>query len=129
METSDHYRYQLIENHFVPGPTLPTSFQSQLVDVAFNIWLIKYPWLNYSEHDNGGYCLPCVLFCKSSSIQHSDLGVLVSSPLVNFKKALGFLNKHLEKSYHKAAVAKMDAFSRVMSGQQANIRVQLNDAA
>ena len=39
------------------------------------------------------------------------------------------LNKHLEKAYHKTAVVKMDAFVRVMSGQQVNIRVQLDDAA
>lgn len=90
---------------------------------------MKYSWLKYSEHDNGGYCLPCVLFSRSSSIHHSDSGVLVSNPLVNFKKALELLNKHLKKSYHKTAVVKMDAFVRVMSGQPANIRVQLDEAA
>ena len=90
---------------------------------------MKYPWLRYSERDNGGYCLSCVLFSRTSSIHHSDPGVLVSSPLVNFKKALELLNKHLEKSYHKTAVVKMDAFIRVMSGQQANIRVHLDEAA
>ena len=81
---------------------------------------MKYPWLRYNEHDNGGYCLPCVLFSRTSSIHHSDTGVLVSSPLVNFKEALELLNKHLEKSYHKTAVVKMDAFIGVMSGQQAS---------
>ena len=39
------------------------------------------------------------------------------------------LNKHLEKAYHKKAVIKVDAFIRVMSGQQVSIRVQLDDAA
>ena len=127
-DISDHDRYQLIKYHFVPGPTYRfpksaggRSFQYQ--------WLARYSWLKYSESDNGGYCLPCVLFSRSSSINHSDPGVLVSSPLVNFKKALEMLNKHLEKAYHNTAVVKMDAFIRMMSGQQANIRVQLDDAA
>ena len=87
---------------------------------------MKYPWLKYSEQENGGYCLPCVLFSRSG-ILRSDPGILVSGPLVFFK-ALELLDKHMEKSYHKTAVVKMDAFVKVMTGQQPSIRMQLNSA-
>ena len=41
-------------------------------------WLNKYPWLKYSKQENGGYCLPCVLFSRNSSFR-ADPGVLVST--------------------------------------------------
>ena len=89
---------------------------------------MKYPWLKFSEQDNGGYCLPCVLFSRNESLR-SDPGVLVKSPLTKFKNALEMLNKHLEKSYHKTAVVKMDEFVKVMTGQQQSIGVRLNESA
>ena len=89
---------------------------------------MKYSWLKYSEQENGGYCLPCVLFYRSESLR-SDPGVLVKNPLSNFKKALESLHKHAEKSYHKTTVVKMDEFLKVMTGQQPSIRVRLNEAA
>ena len=98
-DVTDHDKYQLIVNHFVPEPAYNfpktaggRSFQHQ--------WLMKYPWLKYSEQENGGYCLPCVLFYRSESLR-SDPGVLVKNPLSNFKKALESLHKHAEKSYHR----------------------------
>ena len=39
------------------------------------------------------------------------------------------LKKHEEKEYHKEAVVKMDAFMRVMSGQQDSVSIQINNAA
>ena len=82
----------------------------------------------YSKQENGGYCLPCVMFSRNRSLR-ADPGVLVSSPLVNFKKALETLENHTGKLYHKEAVATMDTFLKVMRSQQEKISVQLNDAA
>ena len=89
---------------------------------------MKYPWLRYSEQDNGGYCLPCVLFARSTNLR-SDPGILVKNPLTKFQKALESLNKHAEKFYHKTAVVQMDAFLKVMTNQQPSIRGQLSEAA
>ena len=57
----------------------------------------------------------------------ADPGVLVSSPLINFKKALETLEKHTGKVYHKEAVATMDNFLKVMTNQQEKISVKLSD--
>ena len=37
-------------------------------------WLQLYPWLVYSKQENGGYCLPCVLFA-SCGYHGSDPGL------------------------------------------------------
>ena len=124
---SDHERYDLTVHHFVPDHSYKfarhadgRSFQHQ--------WLMKYPWLKYSKEDNGGYCLPCVLFSRSENLR-SDPGVLVRTPLTKFKNALELLDKHLKKSYHKTAVVKLDEFMKVMTGQQQSIQVRLNESA
>ena len=49
--------------------------------------IARYKWLRYSKHDNGGYCLPCVLFARAGVNPGVDPGVLVSKPFVNFKRA------------------------------------------
>ena len=58
-------------------------------------WLDKYNGLTYSESTNGGYCLFCVLFghCHSNPAMQ-QLGILINTPLTNFKKAIENLNKH-----------------------------------
>ena len=119
-------KYQFTVHHFTPDSQY--KFPRNSCGRSFQYsWLTKYPWLKYSEQDNGGYCLPCVLFSRSGSLR-ADPGVLVSNPLTNFRKALELLDKHGGKEYHKVALVKMDAFLKVMTGQQQSICVQLNDA-
>ena len=85
-------------------------------------------WLKYSEQENGDYCLPCVMFGHTVGFR-TDPGVLVSSPLLNFKKALEILEKHMGKHYHKEAAVKMDMFVKMMNGSQNSIPVQLSNIA
>ena len=110
--TTDHEKYQFIVNHFSPDqpyqfPRTPSgrTFQHQ--------WLVKYPWLKYSKQENGGFCLLCVIFSRNRT-SRADPGVLVSSPLINFKRALETLEKHTGKVYHKEAIATMDNFLKVI---------------
>ena len=123
VDFTNHDKYQLVVNHFTPDPaynfpkgTGSRSFQHR--------WLIKYPWLSYSEHHNGGYCLPCVLFSRNANFR-SDPGVLVKSPLTNFQKALELLDKHTNMMYHKRAVVDYEAFMKVMTQKQPSIQQQL----
>ena len=123
----DHEKYRFVSNHFTPD--LQYKFKKNSIGRSFqHQWLVRYPWLKYSEQVNGGYCLPCVMFGRTVGFR-ADPGVLVSSPLLNFKKALEILEKHMGKDYHKEAVVKMDTFVRVMSGSQDNISVQLSNVA
>lgn len=125
---ADHEKYQFINHHFCPdvkykfpkSSTTGRSFQHQ--------WLVRYPWLKYSEQEDGGYCLPCVMFYMSKNFR-AQAGVLVSYALTNFKHAIDSFKKHEQKDYHKEAVVKMESFVKVMSGQQDSISVQINNAA
>lgn len=124
---ADHEKYQFIIHHFSPdvkykfpkSSTTGSSFQHQ--------WLVRYPWLKYSEQEDGGYCLPCVMFYSKNF--RAQAGVLVSYALTHFKHAIDSLKKHEQKDYHKEAVVKMESFMKVMSGQQDSISVQINNAA
>ena len=125
---ADHEKYQFINHHFSPdmkykfpkSSTTGRSFQYQ--------WLVRYTWLKYSEQEDGGYCLPCVMFYASKNFR-AQAGVLVSYAFTNFKHAIETFKKHEQKDYHKEAVVKMESFMKVMSGQQDSISVQINNAA
>ena len=75
---------------------------------------------------NRGFCVPCMLFGIGSS--NIDLGVLVSRPLTNFKKATDELKAHDEKASHLDAVSSADLFLKVMSGKQPLVHQQTNFA-
>ena len=114
------------KSHFISSPDLLHKFPSASSGRTFqHQWLVKYPWLRYSRQANGGVCLPCVMFSRSRSFPAGP-GVLVSTALTHFRKALETLEKHAGRDYHKEAVAAMDD---VMSGQQKSVSVQLSDAA
>lgn len=63
----------------------------------------------YSESTDGGYCKYCLLFGTYGPLD-LRLGVLVSKPLVNFKKASEKLEKHFKFQFHKFAVESAMSF-------------------
>ena len=84
---TDDDKYSLIVNHYTPSATavFPSNNDGRRFQFA---WIARFQWLRYSKHGNGGYCLPCVLFARSVG---ADLGILVTKPLINFRKALEIL--------------------------------------
>lgn len=79
-----------------------TIFQNIILWMKLSVFVADEvsPWLKYSEQDNGGYCLLCILFSRSGSLCAQPAGVLVSCPLTNFRKALETLDQHSGKDYH-----------------------------
>ena len=75
---------------------------------------------------NRGFCVPCMLFGIGSD--NMNLGVLVSRPLTNFKKATDELKAHDKKASHLDAVTSADLFLKVMSGKQLPVHQQTNIA-
>ena len=54
-------KYNLLVNRFKLGADY--SFPKGSSRRAFHYrWLMNFPWLAYSKQENGGFCLPCVLF-------------------------------------------------------------------
>ena len=90
---ADNDKYHLIREYFVP--TLAYNFPQSSSRRSFQYsWLSKFQWLRYSEQDDGGYCLPCVLFFRPTVSFRTAPEVLVTKPLTNFQKALAILKKH-----------------------------------
>ncbi len=111
IRTADQ-RYNLLVNHFKPGADY--SFPKYANGRSFQLrWLQKHPWLVYSKKENGGFCLPCVLFA-SSGYHGCDPGVLVNRPSITFSKAIEIFRKHADKQHHKAAVVRCEEFLKTM---------------
>ena len=71
-------------------------------------WLKTYPWLVYSESEDGGYCKCCVLFAHLAS--NITTGTLVKLPMKNWNKATDILKDHQKKEYHVIASLRADDF-------------------
>lgn len=96
-------------------------------------WLQIFPGLAYSPSLNGGFCkYHCVLFGKVHDGQ--PLGVLVSRPLSNFRKATEILKDHFMgkdgngKMSHKRAMEDSMTFISVMEGRAQPINILLDNA-
>ena len=92
--TSDQ-RFQMLTNRYTPPPNFqfPGTADKRGSQRRFQpSWLQRYSWLQYSVQADGGFCVPCMLFGVGRD--GVDLGVLVSKPLTNFKKALEELKAH-----------------------------------
>ena len=64
---SDTDKYALTKEPYVPPPiyTFPKHVEYGKQRSFQQSWVTKFPWLVYSRHIDGGFCLPCALFSKS----------------------------------------------------------------
>ena len=95
-------RFNLLINHFKPGTDHKFPKSSGTGRSFKHQWLTQFPWLTYSKQENGGFCLPCLIFA-SSGYRGSDPGVLVSRPLTAFTKA----SELLRIGMHTNSIIKM----------------------
>lgn len=111
---TDHEKFALLSRHFVPHRTY--KFPTRNVggrDRAFQqSWLDKYNGLVYSESQNGGYCMYCVLFAREGG--RITLGALVNSPLIDFKRATEKLAIHFSKKFHIESLQTAESFTAMM---------------
>ena len=113
--------YDFYCNHFTPNADYKLPREGSRRFLHQN--LMKYNWLIYSRQENGGHCLPCVLFARSTDTRKGK-GVFVEAAFTTFKvyKVCDF---HAEREHHKAAVAACDAFVEWISGRRESVAVQL----
>ena len=119
---SDKEKYDFYCNNLPPDidfkfpPVKGRKFQHK--------YLRKYSWLVYSQQENGGYCLPCALFFKSTDVRKGK-GALVETAFNTYGKIYEVCNNHAERGYHKDAVTDCDAFVALMRGKRESIDIQL----
>ena len=112
---TDEEKNSLLTHHFKPGGryVLPKTKLHNKMRSFQRSWQTAYPWLVYSESENGGFCKYCMLFAT-----YNATGVLVSSALKNFNKATDVLKEHHTKEYHIAASVKAEIFIKIMQKPQ-----------
>ncbi len=95
-------KYEFILNH--PSPDSSFRFPKQKDGRSFQRqWMTHFPWLKYSKQENGGYCLPCVMFVKKydfplalythCSSHRLNLAVVSSLKESNVRNMIGVLNR------------------------------------
>jgi len=129
-KVTDSEKFFLLKHHFVPrkGYQFPSCTFSGRQRHFQSSWLGKYSGLVYSESEDGGYCKFCVLFATCEPPVR-ELGVLVTRPLTNFKKAIDKLNEHFcsqRRKSHQASVERGMAFCAVMEKPALAIDQQLS---
>ncbi len=105
----------LLTKHFVPPHSykFPARFVSGRNRHFQYSWLEQHNGLVYSESHDGGFCKHCVLFARA--VPGKELGVLVTRPLIDYKRATEKLTDHFQgKKFHKAAVEAAEAFTATM---------------
>ena len=128
----------LVKEHFVPGDSyaFPKVFMNGYKRSFRCARLKTYPWLVYSKSQDGGYCLPCVLFAtavtqtvRSRSVlskQVSSRGVLVKTPFKKWTKVSDVCRTHQLCRYRENAQVAFDAFRRNMLYQEEGISSRIN---
>ena len=72
-------------------------------------WLRQYPWLHYSQHDDGVYYRTCALFAPKQ-VGGQDLGQLVTKPFKSWGKMLQKACTHGTKSYYLSSMTRITEF-------------------
>jgi len=113
--------YHLLRNHRVPSEhfTFPSCFLAGNNRSFQRKWLTEFPWLVYSEHLDGSFCLPCCLFGSN----RESLGVLVNRPFTKWHKKTEVLNTHAKMSYHQQCVELSSALRRGVEAPSETIPV------
>ena len=72
-------------------------------------WLKQYPWLHYSQHDDGVYCRACACFAPKQ-VGGQDLGQFVTKPFKSWGKVQQKASAHGTKQYHLSSMTRMTEF-------------------
>ncbi len=118
-------RFNILTNHIKAKDI--TKFPSVWMNACnrkFNPkWIEQYPWLVYSPHQDGGYCLPCTIFASCKF----HLKTLVTEPFKKWTKVSTVLGEHEEKQYHGEAVNSSEMFKEaILNPNRHGVDVCLN---
>lgn len=86
----------LIKNVSIVEPSFEFPINTNTKRHFQHDWLKKYPWLRYSISENGGYCLPCVLFAKHSPGKLQCVSNLVKNPVIASSSSKTLFKRHEE---------------------------------
>ena len=100
LHLTDQEKFYVLDHSFMPhsGYNCPSHTINECKRHLQRRWLSTYNGFVYSESTNGGYCKYCVLFARCSP-KVPELGVFVSKPFTDFKKAKSRISISLKSSF------------------------------
>ena len=112
-------KYHLIKHHFQPSKDyiLPSEYCGGCYRSFKLEWLTEFPTLVYSEKLDGGFCLPCALFCEN----RKHFGLLVNWPFWMWNHKSDKMAPHFSKEYHMDAVAACKVFVESIEKPQGTV--------
>lgn len=90
-------------NYNFPIKSSIVGKQKKVIKFKFKFkWLLNFPWLAYSESNNGAYCKYCVAFAKTEAgINCQKLGVFAVKKYDDWRHALENFKNHSNLGYHQ----------------------------
>lgn len=97
-------------------------------------WFARFPWLVYSDIDNGAYCKYCVAFSKNyAGNNNQKLGSLVNKIISYFTKkydnwrhALEYFKNHSQLEYHKKCILDSENFLNIIKNPTLSVDKQID---
>lgn len=89
-------------------------------------WEDRFPWLRYSESEDGAYCSCCFTFANASTSNDP----LLSAPFKDWKNAIGakrgILTNHELTKCHRSSMVAAENFMLVARKEKESIKESLN---
>lgn len=127
---SDEDKYSVLCNPWIPSDkyNFPVAPQCGNHKRTFQMkWLSDFPWISYSDKDNGVYCRLCVLFGpREAGKGNQTLHAFSAKAFTRYKNAVADFKDHANREYHKMSVIKAEAFRSAMEGKSESVSVMID---
>ena len=121
---SDDHKYFILTNKSPQLKEYPINHQKRRFQAK---WVQTYPWIRYSQSQDGVYCAPCFIFGRSGNLLNDEL---VQSPFSDWKNATGTtrgaLHHHSQCQLHQSSNEKAINFLAVMEKHRQSVTSQLS---
>lgn len=128
----DEEKVKLLHTLWQPSSTykfpILEKFQKRKLKFQFS-WLNRYPWLVYSEKEEGAFCRFCFLFSKhGAGVNSQELGALVKHKFTNWVKAQEVFKHHAETQYHNACITDYKNLEKTLENRSLEVINQVDNA-
>ena len=117
-------KYELVFNHWMPSThyIFPSIFMNGCNRSFAHHWFKKYPWLVYSQHLDGVFCIKCAILATD----RQSKGALVNRPFTRWTKLSETLKIHNGQESHNKAVQNADALKNFIEKPESRISFMID---
>ncbi|XP_013421627.1 52 kDa repressor of the inhibitor of the protein kinase-like [Lingula anatina] len=118
-------KFMLLKHHSVPTPnhTFPSSYTGGCYRSFKQAWLKEHPWMVYSTHLDGAYCMSCVLFCND----RQGKGIFINKPFTAWQKRSEKCREHEKTKYHQDSLQVAESCLAAYEKPEKNIQHMIDE--